>query len=361
MTAVQLPKYEQVKRTLIAEIEAGQWTPGLAIPSEAQLLQRFAVSRPTLVRSLQDLVREGYLFRRQGKGTFVAERSVREANGQTHRTVPVFTARHQGASVGSPSELLIGLLRGIQSVLGPAHLDLALRYATMGTVDEETALYLDKSEPGIALMIEPSFLPHLRDDLLRRGWAVWAVNEPWPEGNSIYIDQQRSAYLAGRYLIEKRNCRRIVLLNGPHEDYWGFAAKHRGYLQALAESNIDFDPRLVRHARHFIDTEAGRSMMRSLIDEGVEVDGVIGASDSKAIGAVAALSEARIGVPDQVAVIGIDDIFAAHANPPLPSVALPFEEVGRRAAEEALRCSNGEAIHRTSAVEIRLKPTLVER
>jgi GntR family transcriptional regulator, arabinose operon transcriptional repressor len=360
MTVLQLPKYEQVKRTLIAEIEAGQWTPGLAIPSEAQLLQRFAVSRPTLVRSLQDLVREGYLFRRQGKGTFVAERNARESNGQSHRSVPVFTARHHGASVGSPSELLIGLLRGIQSVLGPAHFDLGLRYATMGSVDEETALYLDKSEPGIALMIEPSFLPQLRDDLLRRGWAVWSVNEPWPEGNSVYIDQERSGYLATRYLIEKRNCRRIGLLNGPHEDYWGFAAKHRGYRAALVESNIEFDPKLARQARHVIDTEAGRSMMRALIDERIEVDGVIGASDSKAIGAVAAAFEARISVPDQLAVIGIDDIFAAHCNPPLPSIALPFEDVGRRAAEEALRYSADPA-PRMSAVEVRLKPTLVER
>ena len=360
MTVAQLPKYEQVKRSLIAEIEAGQWSPGVAIPSEAQLLQRFAVSRPTLVRSLQDLVREGYLFRRQGKGTFVAERSGRETNGQSHRSVPVFTARHHGSSVGSPSELLIGLLRGIQSVLGPAHFDLALRYPTMGSVDEETALYLDKSEPGIALMIEPSFLPELRDDLLRRGWMVWSVNEPWPEGNSVYIDQERSAYLATRYLIERRNCRRIALLNGPHEDYWGFVAKGRGYREALAESNIEFDRRLVRNARHVIDTEAGRSMMRSLLQEGVEMDGVVGASDSKAIGAVAAAKEAGISVPDQLSVIGIDDIFAAHCNPPLPSVALPFEDVGRRAAEEALRYSADPA-PRASAVEVRLKPTLVDR
>ena len=77
----QLPKYEQVKRSLISDIERGKWTPGAVIPSEAQLLQQFNVSRPTLVRSLQDLVREGYLRRQQGKGTFVADRNVRTGPG----------------------------------------------------------------------------------------------------------------------------------------------------------------------------------------------------------------------------------------------------------------------------------------
>src|SRR5215207_3029693 len=135
MPIARPPKYEQVKRSLIAEIEAGKWTAGGAIPSESQLLQRFDVSRPTLVRSLQDLVREGYLFRRQGKGTFVADRRGRSANGKAQRSVPVFTARHAGALPGQPGEVLLRLLRGAQAVLGPAHIDMALRYAAVGAVD----------------------------------------------------------------------------------------------------------------------------------------------------------------------------------------------------------------------------------
>src|SRR3954462_12272569 len=96
MPSAQLPKYQQVKRSLIAEIELGRWPTGGAIPSEAQLLQRFNVSRPTLVRSLQDLVREGSLFRRQGKGTLVADRTGRaaEASAAPVRSIPVFAARH---------------------------------------------------------------------------------------------------------------------------------------------------------------------------------------------------------------------------------------------------------------------------
>src|SRR5437667_7784136 len=92
MSQAKLPKYEQVKRSLIADIQLGKWSAGGAIPSETQLLQRFKVSRPTLVRSLQDLVREGYLHRRQGKGTFVADR-LGNGNGHGNRSIPVFADR----------------------------------------------------------------------------------------------------------------------------------------------------------------------------------------------------------------------------------------------------------------------------
>src|SRR4029078_11939629 len=112
MPVAELPKYEQVKKTLISDIEAGRWSPGGAIPSESQLLKRFKVSRPTLVRSLQDLVREGYLFRQQGRGTFVAERHGRgnaggNGNGHRQRSVTVFTAR----TVAAGSEVRLRILR----------------------------------------------------------------------------------------------------------------------------------------------------------------------------------------------------------------------------------------------------------
>jgi DNA-binding LacI/PurR family transcriptional regulator len=210
-------------------------------------------------------------------------------------------------------------------------------------------------------VIEPSFSTKLRDDLLRRGWIVWAVNEPWIEGNSVYIDQERSGYLATRFLIEKKSCRRIAFLNGPPEEYWGFGAKLKGYRMAMEEAGIEADPQLMRERTSMVDTEAGRMMMRSLLSENADMDGVVAASDLKALGAVAAAQEAGRTVPTDIAIIGIDDIFAVRCSPPIPSVAMPFEDVGRRAAEEAIRSAGSPTPHRSSSAEIQLKPTLVER
>src|SRR5262249_31093585 len=112
-----IPKYERVKRAIIQDIELGRLAPGSAVPSEAELLQRFNVSRPTLVRSLQDLVREGWVYRRQGKGTFVADRSEIQPDevsaGDTR--IPLFVDAKAVRQSGDAREVLIHLMRGAQA------------------------------------------------------------------------------------------------------------------------------------------------------------------------------------------------------------------------------------------------------
>lgn len=71
MSSVKSPKFEQIKRRLIADIEAGILAPGVRIESETELMRRHGVARMTVVRSLNEMVSEGYLVRMRGKGTFV--------------------------------------------------------------------------------------------------------------------------------------------------------------------------------------------------------------------------------------------------------------------------------------------------
>jgi GntR family transcriptional regulator len=76
-----VPVYYQLKELLRREISAGGYAPGAQIPSEHQLMRRFGVSRATVRQALGDLVVEGLLKRRQGKGTFVAEPKLEEDLG----------------------------------------------------------------------------------------------------------------------------------------------------------------------------------------------------------------------------------------------------------------------------------------
>src|SRR4030095_5371422 len=73
MATAELPQYAEIKRRIIGEIRSGQWAVGQTFPSEAELVAKYKVSRSTLVRSLQDVARAGYLSRRQGQGTFIAD------------------------------------------------------------------------------------------------------------------------------------------------------------------------------------------------------------------------------------------------------------------------------------------------
>jgi GntR family transcriptional regulator len=67
----QIPRYHQLARILRGKIEAGEWLPQTAIPSERELEQQYRISRPTIRQAIELLIREGYLYREHGKGTFV--------------------------------------------------------------------------------------------------------------------------------------------------------------------------------------------------------------------------------------------------------------------------------------------------
>jgi GntR family transcriptional regulator len=68
-----LPLYSQLREGLLALLKDGQFEEGDSFPTERELVQKYGVSRITVRRALDELVREGYLIARQGKGTFVAK------------------------------------------------------------------------------------------------------------------------------------------------------------------------------------------------------------------------------------------------------------------------------------------------
>ena len=67
------PLYRQIKDFMIRSLEAGEWGPGDAIPSEGELAARFNVSQGTVRKAIDEMAAENLLIRRQGKGTFVAQ------------------------------------------------------------------------------------------------------------------------------------------------------------------------------------------------------------------------------------------------------------------------------------------------
>ncbi len=73
-----LPKYYQLKELLLEKIVVGEWLPGMMIPSERELSDEYEISRMTARQALSELTSEGLLRREQGRGTFVAERKIRQ-------------------------------------------------------------------------------------------------------------------------------------------------------------------------------------------------------------------------------------------------------------------------------------------
>lgn len=126
------PLYRQIKELIVKSLEAGEWQPGDAIPSESELAARFSVSQGTVRKAIDEMAAENLVVRRQGKGTFVSTHSdprsffrflrlaPNEGELQPSQSVPLEcgraragadVARILGLPLGAPIVILRRLLR----------------------------------------------------------------------------------------------------------------------------------------------------------------------------------------------------------------------------------------------------------
>ena len=94
------PLYQQIKGLILQSLEAGEWKPGEAIPSEMELAARFRVSQGTVRKAIDDLAAEHLVIRRQGKGTFVATHAEQHVQYRFLKLLP----DSGDASVEGPAE-----------------------------------------------------------------------------------------------------------------------------------------------------------------------------------------------------------------------------------------------------------------
>jgi GntR family transcriptional regulator len=82
------PLYQQIKGLILQSLQAGEWKPGEAIPSEIELAARFRVSQGTVRKAIDELAAENLVLRRQGKGTFVATHAEQHVRYRFLKLVP---------------------------------------------------------------------------------------------------------------------------------------------------------------------------------------------------------------------------------------------------------------------------------
>ncbi|MEX2534521.1 MAG: LacI family DNA-binding transcriptional regulator [Trueperaceae bacterium] len=174
--------------------------------------------------------------------------------------------------------------------------------------------------------------------------------------DNVRLDSVRGAELAVEHLLGSGR-RTVAFINGtsgtvPHD------TRNRGYRQALAEAGIEYDGRLV--ASGDFTMVSGYEAVDRLRAQGLEFDALFCANDTMALGAMRRLQELKIAVPEQVAVVGMDDIEAARmSTPTLTTVSLLARERGRIACEMLLRRLTGEA--GAEAEKVTVLPKLIRR
>lgn len=121
------------------------------------------------------------------------------------------------------------------------------------------------------------------------------------------------------------------------------ADRYRGYLDAHRARGLEPDPRL--HCRVPFDAAEVRAEAARLLREGLPLDGVFAGSDLMALAVIAELQAGGRRVPEDVQVVGFDDIYlAAHSNPPLTSVHQAIDQAGRELVRLLLARLRGEPI-----------------
>lgn len=179
--------------------------------------------------------------------------------------------------------------------------------------------------------------------------VVWGAQMPQQLYCSVGGDNVRGGALATRHLLD-RGCRRIVFVGDPRLPE--VADRHRGYVEQLHLAGLKPNARLLLKVP--FDAEQARTAIARLCEQGVAFDAVFACSDVLATAVMQVLLHAGRRVPDDVAVIGYDDIpWASHANPPLSSVHQPIDRAGVELVDALLRIIDGASVAPlTLAVEL---------
>jgi GntR family transcriptional regulator of arabinose operon len=329
-SAGEAPKYQQVYRDLEREIVAGRWKNGDRLPSEAELVRQYGASRITVGRAVRDLQRAGLVERRAGSGTFVRTPAAR-GGLSFGLLIPDF----------GETEIFEPICQGMMS--SPLAREHALVWGSVpgeSGSKEDRALelcrqYVDRKVSGV--FFAPLELTPAKDAVNAR--IAQALDDaripvvlldrtvvPYPRRGHhdlVGIDNRRAGYLVTEHLL-RLGARRVGFV-GIGNAAATVDAREAGYREALHAGNASYDAARVRRL-----DPADASEVRALM--AAKPDAVVCANDWTAARLMRTLIELGHAVPDEVRLVGIDDVDYAGLLPvPLTTLRQPTRQIGAAA------------------------------
>lgn len=207
---------------------------------------------------------------------------------------------------------------------------------TLSDVEAEHAVLKDR-EAGLVdgVIFHPVRMTTLEIAKLHRDTPLVLLGEATMPVTTdhVMIDNVAAAVDSVRHLLSLGRKRIAFLGVVAHDITVSTDQRLLGYQQGLIEAGVILDPNLVLSVKDF-SPEASAAAVRQALSSGVRFDGVVCRDDKFAIGALQALRDAGIGVPEQVAVVGWDDTaMGSYTTPSLTSVAPSKRELAKVALE----------------------------
>ena len=231
-------KYYTLMEALKEQILSGTIKPGQKLPSENELTREYALSRHTVRKALALLENEGYITARHGKGTFCSERVIQRHNSKNIAVTTTYLSDY----------IFPRLIQGMDRVLSENGYSIILKNTCNSRSKEEKVLKELLDKPIDGLIIEPS-----KSQILCRHINLYEMLDKYQipyvfiqgcypqmaDKPCILMDDCKGGYLLTRHLLETG--RRNIIGIFKADDSQG-AQRHKGYVQALQESGILYDP-----------------------------------------------------------------------------------------------------------------------
>lgn len=334
------PKYRVIFESLKESILAGEYGQGARLPSEADLVRRFGVSRMTIVKAIKELQNQGLVVRRMGSGTYTASR-----NGQESKLFGLLIAELGQTEIFEP------ICQGMASTPFAASHSLlwgtapAQNQAKEQVAEQLCQQYIAQKVAGV--FFAPLELTAAKDEVNRRILATLDRAKvpvvlldrcflPYPQRSKydlVGIDNRRTGYTATEHLI-RAGAKRIAFL-GKKLSASTVDARIAGYREALFVHRLLRDEDLVTRG-----DPGDESLIRTILEK-QNPDAFLCANDHTAANLMQTLIRLNRQIPEDIRIVGIDDVkYASLLSIPLTTQHQPCLDLGRVAMSAMLERVN---------------------
>ncbi len=333
--ATNEPKYQRVKEHIIEYIISNNLKYNDPIKSEIELMKEFNVSRHTIRKSIGDLVNEGWLYKHQGRGTFVANTKPKApGKGKLIGVITTYIKDY----------IFPEIISGIEDILSEQGYSILLGN-TNNDIEKERAILKNMLKHNLSgLIVEPtkSIFPNHNQDLFLRlqsqGVPILFIHATYQNVNASYVieDDQKAGYLATKCLIENGHERIAGIFK--QDDMQGHG-RYSGYLQALREASLD----PVEGDVLWYTTENKEQLMDVHNINAIErlIDGcsaLVCYNDQISIGVIQLLNQMGKTVPEDMSLVSFDNSDMANKGAvKLTTIAHPKAILGETAAKHMLK------------------------
>jgi GntR family transcriptional regulator of arabinose operon len=351
----QMPKYLQLKQEILSWLHSGRLKPDEQMPSENEIAEQFQMSRQTVRQTFGELEQDGWLFRVQGKGTFVS-------NPQSQKALAIQTI---GVVTTYISDYIFPLIvRGAEAALRDKGYRLVLSSTDNDKQKEKEILISMMSQPLSGLIIEPTksaegnpnLSYYLSLDYQKIPYIM--INERYPEMDCAYvrIDDEKGGFLATEHLIQLGH-RRIAGFFKT-DDLQG-VNRLKGFIRAHHQYQIPLLPEMViGYSTEEKQIKPYETAMQLLSQAEDKPTAMVCYNDGLAVNLLEVIRKLGLSVPDDLSLVGFDDSALATATEvKLTTLTHPKTEMGVAAADLLIamieqKLTDRSSLHRIFAPEL---------